>query len=325
MTPTMNDLERIAEVLAGAESVLLVSHVSPDGDTIGSTLGIMWALRALSVPVRVACDDPVPQEAAFLPGAELYTTEPYAGEEVVLGVDASDMRRLGNIVAGVDVESIILAEIDHHSTNQGFAALNYVRETSATAELALDLVRVLGAPLDGRIATCLLTGLVSDTRGFRTSSTTVDSLATAHALVAVGGDLGLVTDRLFNHVSPAARRLWSVALADQHLDEGILWIDLPLALLESLGEGEPDTRGLIGLLISFDEAKIAALFRELPEGGIDVSLRSRPGIDVATVAYALGGGGHPQAAGCQLPGALSDERPRVLAALKQALLAARKA
>lgn len=98
----MNDLQRIAELLAGADSVLLVSHVSPDGDTVGSTLGILWALHALGVPVRVACDDPVPQEAAFLPGAELYSSEPYAGEEVVLGVDASDLRRLGSIVAGVD-------------------------------------------------------------------------------------------------------------------------------------------------------------------------------------------------------------------------------
>ncbi|MGI6376001.1 MAG: DHH family phosphoesterase [Anaerolineae bacterium] len=318
----MNDLQRIAELLAGADSVLLVSHVSPDGDTVGSTLGILWALHALGVPVRVACDDPVPQEAAFLPGAELYSSGPYAGEEVVLGVDASDLRRLGNIVAGVDLESIVFAEIDHHSTNEGFAALNYVRHSSSTAELALELVQALEAPLDARMATCLLTGLVSDTRGFRTNSTTAESLATAHTLVSAGGDLGLVTDRLFNRVSAAARKLWSVALAEQQLDDGILWVDLPLALLDSLGDGEPDTRGLIGLLISFDEARIAALFRELPEGGIDVSLRSRPGINVAHVALALGGGGHPQAAGCQLPGTLAAERPRVLAALQQALAAA---
>ena len=315
----MQDLTRIAEALRGAERVLLVSHVSPDGDTIGSTLGIMWALRGLGIAVRAACQDAVPQEAAFLPGAEEYSSEPYRGEDMVLAVDASDLRRLGTVLAGADLAQATWAEIDHHSTNQGFAALNYVRHASSTAELALDLVHALGAPLEARIATCLLVGLVSDTRGFRTGSTTAASLATAHALVEAGGDLQQVTDALFNHVSPAARKLWGVALANQHLENGLLWVNLTRELLEGLGDGEPDTRGLIGLLSSFDEARIAAMFRELPEGGIDVSLRSRPGINVAQVAYALGGGGHPQAAGCQLPGTLAQEQPRVLAALHAAL------
>ncbi|MEN6480047.1 MAG: DHH family phosphoesterase [Anaerolineales bacterium] len=323
MTPTMNDLQRIADVLLGAERVLLVSHVSPDGDTVGSTLAILWALRAVGVPARVACEDAI-QEAGFLPGAEEYTTAPHAGEDVILGVDASDLRRLGAIVADVDFERVTLAQIDHHSTNQGFAALNYVRHTAATAELALELVRALGAPLDARIASCLLTGLVSDTRGFRTSSTTAESLGIARDLVAAGADLGWITDALFNHVSAASRRLWTAALTRQQLDDGILWVALDRALLDSLGEGEPDTRGLIGLLISFDEAQVAALFRALPEGGIDVSLRSRPGIDVGAVAYSLGGGGHPQAAGCQLPGTLEEETPRVLAVLRRALADARR-
>jgi phosphoesterase RecJ-like protein len=316
---TMQDLQQIAEALCSAQRVLLVSHVSPDGDTIGSTLGIWWALHALGIEARLACQDAVPQEAAFLPGAEEYSSEPYRDEDMVLAVDASDLRRTGAVLAEADLARATFAEIDHHSTNQGFAALNYVRHASSTAELALDLVRALAVPLDARIATCLLVGLVSDTRGFRTSSTTVESLATAHALVDAGGDLQQVTDALFNHVSPAARKLWSAALANQYLEDGILWVNLTRELLDSLGDGEPDTRGLIGLLSSFDEARIAAMFRELPEGGIDVSLRSRPGINVAEVAHVLGGGGHPQAAGCQLPGTLEQEQPRALAALREAL------
>jgi len=318
----MQDLQQIAEALRAAQRVLLVSHISPDGDTIGSTLGIWWALRALGIEARLACQDAVPQEAAFLPGAAQYSTEPYQGEDVVLAIDASDLQRLGAVLAEADLSQATFAEIDHHSTNQGFAMLDYVRCVSSTAELALDLVRALGAPLDARIATCLLTGLVSDTRGFRTASTTAESLATAHALVEAGGDLPLVNEQVFGRVSPAARRLWSAALAAHHLEEGILWVDLPRELLDSLGDGEPDTRGLISLLSSFEEARIAALFRELPEGGIDVSLRSRPGVRVDLVAKALGGGGHPQAAGCELPGTLEQERPRVLGALREALVRA---
>jgi len=315
----MRDLPAIAEALLGAHRVLLVSHVSPDGDTIGSTLAIYWALKSLDTSVRLACDDRVPQEAAFLPGASEYTSLPHDGEDVVLAVDASDLRRVGDIVANIDLNAVTFAQIDHHTTNQGFASLNYVRHTSATAELALELVRLLGVPLDERIATCLLTGLVSDTRGFRTSSTTADSLSAARDLVMAGADLGLVSDALFNHVSAAARKLWTAALATQHLDDGILWVDLPRTLLDSLGEGDPDTRGLIGLLISFDEARIAVMFRELPEGGVDVSLRSRSGINVADVALALGGGGHPQAAGCQLSCSLAEAHSLVMAALRRAL------
>jgi len=295
--------------------LLVVSHIDPDGDTIGSSLGLAWALRARGQHATVVCQDSLPEEVTFLPGASDYGRAAAGDEQVIVAVDASDLRRLGSVYDAEHLGHLPLLVIDHHVTNTGFGTLNLIENTASTAEIVLELVDALGVPVDKTIATCLLTGIVTDTQGFRTSSTTPESLAAAHRLVQAGADLVQISNESFNRRSLAMLSLWGRALANAELRQGVVWTELPRAWLDGQEANGQLGSGLANLLNTVREAHIAALFTELGNGIIDVSMRAKPGYDVSRVALEFGGGGHAPAAGCQVRGELRQVREAVLASL----------
>jgi phosphoesterase RecJ-like protein len=314
--PNPSELRALADEAA---SVVVIAHIAPDGDTIGSALGLAWALRQLGKRARVACADPSPRELAFLPGVGDISAEPPEDEDLIIVVDASDVERIGSLYDAQVFATRPVVNIDHHITNQRYGTLNLVTQRSSTAELILDQLTDLGVTLDLTIATCLLTGLVTDTRGFTTSNTTPASLEAAVVLTRAGALLPAINDAVFNHRSITLLRLWGAAFVATRLEEeGVLWTELPLTMLAQAGADLADAKGLVNFLSSIDEARISATFRETPEGKVDVSLRSVPGIDVSQVAMRFGGGGHPQAAGCLVPGTLGDVRSRIVQALREA-------
>jgi bifunctional oligoribonuclease and PAP phosphatase NrnA len=320
----MSNLQPIKVALERAQRVLIVSHVMPDGDTIGSALGLAWALRSRGMEVRLACADPVPALLRFLPGAEAFADRGRSDEQVVVAVDCSDQGRMGHAFEHAILQDVPLINIDHHVTNTLYGTYNHVSETAATAELVLEVIAFLGIPLDERaaglpIATCLLTGIITDTRCFRTHNTTPHALRAALKLIEVGASLTDVTDAIYNHLPLAMLRLWGPALAQVQQTGDIVWTEVTLAMLRAAELGPEASDGLVNYLSTFHEARVAMVLQEQEDGRVDVSLRSVPAVNVAVVARALGGGGHTQAAGAMLPGPLTAVRERVLAMLHTAV------
>ncbi len=311
---------RILALIEKADRILVITHISPDGDAIGSLLGLGWALRALGKRPTLVCADPVPQPFYFLPGHQDIVREAKDSFDLVIGLDASDPQRLGppwQRVQEMDVPTIV---IDHHVTNLYFGSVNWVDTTAAaTAEMIYELIEELGAPLDLKTAQCLLCGVVTDTRGFRTSNTTPRSLAIATRLMEAGADLNLVTDQALNRKPLAVLRLWGMALPRMQLRGRILWSVVTRKMREETGVNDNGDGGLVNVLVSANEADIAVVFTERENNKIEVGMRAKPGFDVSQVALALGGGGHPQAAGCVIQAPLEEAQERVLAALEESL------
>jgi phosphoesterase RecJ-like protein len=312
---TTADLETARSLIAASTRVLAITHVNPDGDAIGSLLGFGLALRALGKAVVFACSDPLPDMFTFLPGFAEVTMTPHGPFDLVVVLDVSDPPRMGSIGAGLARPPDIL--FDHHITNIGFARVNFIDVSAAsTAELVTELLPGLGLSLNETVAQCLLTGLVTDTLGFRTSSTTTKTLATAQDLMAAGAVLYTVYDQSLFRRSYSAVRMWAEGLARMQLKHRIVWARLPLDTRQASGYQGLGDADLINVLTSIREADVAVIFVERPDGRIKVSWRSVPGIDVASVALMFGGGGHAAASGAEVAGTLDEVETRVLAATR---------
>lgn len=316
-----------ADLLAAlheADDVLCVSHVSPDGDAYGSLLAMGLLLRHLGKRPVLAMHDRTPREFQSMPGASdiVGPAAVGAGYDLLIVLDTSSMDRVGAVFQPALHASIPVMVIDHHITNTYFGRINWVMpDCAATCQMLVYLADALAVPLTGKLAECLLTGLVTDTLCFRTSNTTPDVLEAAMRLMRGGADLVHITQRLLTQRSYALFKLWGQVLQHVHLEDGVIWTTISLAEMKRAGNPSNDGQ-LSSTLITASEANMSATFTEKRnEQGrpvVECSFRARPGFDVATTALALGGGGHPAASGCTLPGTLNDVPPQVVAALKAA-------
>lgn len=308
-------LAEAAALLRGARRVLALCHINPDGDALGSLLGLAWVLRALPAPpvIVTVCADPTPQALHFLPGAQQIHTSPPPGPwDVVVALDASDPARLGDIFKPESFAAPVIV-LDHHVTNLYFGTLNVVdTHAAATAQIVLALADALEAPISYETAVCLLTGLVTDTLSFRTSNMTAAAFTAAARLMAAGADVSEIAQRSLFDRPLANLRLWGAGLTQAQLDGQVAWTTLNRAMRERAGLTGNSENGLASQLLNATEAKIAAVFNETADQHVEISLRSRSGYDVAAVALRLGGGGHPQAAGCTWPGSLTEVTNYVL-------------
>jgi phosphoesterase RecJ-like protein len=315
---TSPDLDAACASIAGARRVLAITHINPDGDAIGSLLGFGLAVRAAGKEVVMACADPVPEMFRFLPSADEITFKPQGPFDLVVVLDVSDAPRMGAVGAALERPPDIL--FDHHVTNPGFARLNFIDVVAAsTAELVTELLPDLGLEMSEPVAQCLLTGLVSDTLGFRTSSTTPKSLALAQQLMKSGAILHQIYDNSLYKRSYTAVRLWAEGLARMEMKHRMVWARLPLEARQASGYQGAGDADLINVLTSVREADVALIFVERPDGKVKVSWRSLPGINVAEVAAQFGGGGHAAAAGAEIAGTVEEVEARVLAATRLAM------
>ena len=317
----MNIKQQIARQLQQTEQPMLICHLSPDGDALGAMLGLVIALQKLGKHADAVCQDPVPITYQHLPGADQVSSQPTGKYDLVVSLDCSDVRRLGTPYQSLfsQGKSVPIINIDHHVTNLNFGELNWVDPTAvATAEMVLELVEVMGVPLDADLATCLLTGIVTDTRGFRTANTSSKVMAAVTRLMEAGANLAEIADRVFNHRPLAVVRLWAQALSETYLEGRILWGVVTQEMRVQSNYNADGDAGLASFLGNVNEADIAVVFTERDNGEIDVSMRANPGLDVSKVALSLGGGGHPQAAGCTLRITLQEVVDTVLPALQAA-------
>lgn len=312
MTGKNPTLEQASQLIRSSCYPVLLCHVDPDGDAIGSLTGLGRALHHLGKQPVLACADPVPSDLGFVPGSELIVQRVDGPCDLVISLDCSEWGRVGHFPHISSAGDIPLINIDHHVTNLGFGTVNLVDAlASSTAEIVLRLLEAMTIRLDEDLAMCLLTGIVTDTRGFRTSNVTIETMEAALRLMRAGASLRVITQQALDRRSVSAMRLWGAALATAQVDERVIWAVIPLHLSRATGNA-----GLASFLISAEGTDASAVFVEREHGRVEIGLRAAPGFDVAQVALRFGGGGHALAAGCALHGSLEEVQEQVLAVLQ---------
>ena len=311
----------IANAIDTAHRIAVITHVAPDGDAIGSCLGLTHLLRNLGKDAIPVCQDPVPYIVNWLPGVEEFVRKAPADVDLVISIDLSSIDRMGDAYDAGALGHIPLVNIDHHVTNTYFGHVNWVEpQAVAACEMVYHLALAFGYPITPQIATYILTGLLTDTRGLRTANVSARVLRVATHLVELGAPIGEITELTFNRRPLAIVKLWALALPNLRVEpEGIIWLVITEAMRQEAGYDEPGDGGLVSFISTAEEAYIGVVFTEKPDGTVNVSMRARPGYDVARVAFALGGGGHPQAAGATIDGPLDTAVQRVIHALREAL------
>ncbi|MCY4466423.1 MAG: bifunctional oligoribonuclease/PAP phosphatase NrnA [Chloroflexi bacterium] len=320
MLPAEANWQAAADAIADAQTVLVASHVSPDGDAIGSLLGIAGALRGLSKIVTAAIDEGVPDELAFLPNSQTILPKVTRGEfDLMIALDASDIERIGSVGKYGLAHSRRVINLDHHPTNTRFGDILLVMpEAVAAAEVVFDLLQYAGWQLSRDVAFNLLAGLVTDTQGFRIPATSSRCLEIAQALMEAGAPLSEIMARTLNRRSFAEVTLWQNALQSVQLQDGLISAAITQSDLEQASLHKMTDGGLVNYLVDVDAAKVAVVFKELPTA-VEISFRAKPGYDVGRLALALGGGGHVLAAGCTLAGSLQQAQELVLALTRKTI------
>jgi phosphoesterase RecJ-like protein len=308
-------------LIGQANRILLIGHVAPDGDCIGSLLGMAHALNVLGKQADLACADPLPAQFDFLAGFGLISRDAEDECELIISLDCSDIQRMGSAYHPAAFARVPLINIDHHLTNVHFGTVEWVDTTAAaTAEMVYELVEEMAVPVSVDMATCLLTGIATDTRGFRTPTTTVRTMSIATRLMQAGASLSQICDLALDRRPLAVIRLWTDVLAGLQLRGRVIWSAITRDMRARHGlTMDDDAGGLASFMLSAPEADIAVVFDERPSGKIDVGFRSIAGVDVARVAVQLGGGGHPQASGCTIAGAMPEVQSKVLSAVAASL------
>lgn len=294
-------------------------HARPDGDAIGSMLGLGLALEQRGMHVVRLCPDPVPQVYRFLPGAgRVRSTLPARLPRVAVALDCDASHRVGPFEKALPRFQTLI-DIDHHSGQRPFGTAAWVDpRASSVGEMVYILLRRLGIPVSAEVATCLYTAVITDTGRFCYQNTTARSLRVAAELVRAGADPVRVAANVYEAKPVGAARLIGFALRNLKVEDGgrIISSRLRLSDFASAGAQAEDTEGIIDHLRGIRNAEVAVLLSEQKDGQVRVSLRSRGRRNVAEVAAMFGGGGHAYAAGCMLQGPISAAHRRVMQALR---------
>ncbi|MGW2401898.1 DHH family phosphoesterase [Kitasatospora sp. NPDC001664] len=300
--------QRVVELLGRADEVDLICHVNPDGDALGSALAAGLALRARGCRVRVSFgDDPqvIPESLSFLPGQELIVPAAEVPEVPALVVcfDVASTGRLG-LLHDKAFAAPALVVIDHHASNPGFGTHRLIDPTApATAVLVDELLRRLGVELDQALATCLYTGVATDTGSFKYAATTPATHEFAGRLLATGIRHDLISRQLWDTSSFGYLKVLAAALGravyepDAAGGRGLVWTWVPYQELVLYGVTVEEIEGLIDVLRRPAEAEVALVLKQDPDGTLRGSCRAKGEVDVAAVCADLGGGGHRFAAG----------------------------
>ena len=314
----MRDPEGIARAIAEAESIAICSHISPDGDTIGSALAMRLVLMEMGKKVSVFCQDKVPDNLSFLPGVEMIHAADGCDEhfDLMLSVDVSDRARLGSCE---QLRSLCAhtAQIDHHESNDHFMEVNSIDgDAAATCVMIREQMKVLGVPLNREIAICLYAGISTDTGNFTFSCTDGETFRVMGDLMDVGLPLAPLSRTLFReksrpHLLLLGRAIEKMSFAGPHHEIAVM--TLSLRDFEDCAAVSEHSDTIVNYGLETTGTRLALLGRESKdEGRIKFSLRALEPLRVDEVAVRLGGGGHAQAAGATLDGSLEETTARVI-------------
>lgn len=311
--------------LRAAERVTLICHASPDSDCVGGLMALTHVLRGMGKTANPFSPDPIPDYLLHVPGSDEVPGAPSTlpDADLIVTIEAASLDRTEPIRsnARATIETVPILNVDHHASNTGYGAERIFDPRAASVcEVLYRVIRDLGRPIDRTVAYCLLTGIVGDTRSFRTSSTTPETLRIAGELIAAGAPLNRVSDAVSKHRRPAELAIWADVLGRARCEDGILWTSITRADSERHGVPLEQIDGIVEFLSDTRDISTSVVFKDVSPGKVRVSMRSDGTIDLTEVAARWGGGGHRQASGCTVTGAtIQEAEVAVIAEIKRAL------
>ncbi len=307
MTTTSPEILQIVEALCARRRFVLSSHSRPDGDSIGSQLAMAYALQAMGKEVTVVNADPAPPPLMAFPGVpEIRIATSADGDfDAAIIMECGDLKRTG--VTGL--ERFFVINIDHHPGNTGFGQINWFNAgAAACAEMVYEVVRALDVPLSKTIATHIYLAILTDTGSFHYSSMSARTFDICRECLEAGVDPAQVARMVFDSNNLGRLKLFGAVLNLMQIDPSgriaTLHVDHEMTL--AAGGTYEDTEGLVNMPLTVKNIVASVFFKQEQGNEYRVSLRSKGDIDVNAIAKAYGGGGHKNASGCTLTGALDE-------------------
>ena len=315
------EFKRLEELIVNSETFFLAGHLNPDGDTIGSMLAIASVLKRFGKKARLFSQDPVPENLKFLPGASSVHSRPSKGK-----FDAAILLECSNPARGGNLEPVLkrcgkVVNIDHHKTSEFYGDINIVEpHSSSTAEIVYRLLYNMNVNISRREASCLYTGIVTDTGRFHFPATSPRTLEVASRLLETGFKFSRVNDLLYATKACEGLKVLGRAMESLELKAGgkLAVMTLKEKDFSDFGARSEHSENVINYGMMPPGVKVAVMFREEAER-VSVTFRSRGHLDVSLVAKAFGGGGHRNASGCRIKGGLEAARAKVLGVLTRLL------
>lgn len=313
-------LSQVVELIEAKRKFAITSHVRPDGDSLGSSLGLCWLLRALDKDVEVIMRDPVPHAYQQLPGAKEVRVTPRVDDDyhAVFVIECSDIDRPGLI----DLEKQFVVNIDHHSTTALFGKINWIDSTaSAVGEMVYNLCKATGVRVTKEIAECVYTALITDTGSFHYSNTTERTFKVASELMKTGLKPAKTAEAVFASYPWSRIQLMGAVLSTARRDSTgrVAFLRHSLEMQHSAAASDEDADGFVNYPLTVEEVEAVAMLKESEPGVYRTSLRSKGDVNVAKVAEKFGGGGHRNAAGCTLRGTWEEAEEKLIGLLQEAV------
>ena len=313
-------LSQVVELIEEKSKFAITSHVRPDGDSLGSSLGLYWLLKALDKDVEVIMRDPVPHAYQKLPGSRDVRVTPDAdrGYNAVFVIECSDITRPGLL----NLEKQNVVNIDHHATTALFGSINWIDSTaSACGEMIYNLAKALGVRVTKEIAECVYTALITDTGSFHFSNTTERTFKVASELLRTGVKPAKTAEAVFASYPWSRIQLMGAVLSTARRDATgkVAILRHSLEMQHTAEASDEDADGFVNYPLTVGEVEAVAMLKEFEPGVYRTSLRSKGEVNVARVAEMFGGGGHRNAAGCTLRGTWEEAEEKIIALLQDAV------
>ena len=317
MSAVTVDITAAADFLKEHDNYYILTHQSPDGDTMGSGFALCFALRKMGKNANVLCSDDFPKRYDFM--YEGYEPKKFA-PETITAVDVADRKLLGTRLAQYGDYTDLC--IDHHVSNERYAKMLLLHpDAAATCEVLYQVLTEMGAELDKHIAQCLYTGIATDTGCFKYANTTRQAHIIAAQLMEYGVDIEHINRRMFDIKSMARLKVeqYINSAMEYYLDNKCAMAAVTLDTVRKTGLAQEEFEGIAGMSVQLEGVQVGVIIKEKEEGKFKVSMRSASDIDVSAICAKFGGGGHVKAAGCTLEGSLADVKLRLLSGIAPAM------
>lgn len=297
-------LDSAVKFLSERDNFLILTHANPDGDTLGSAFALKYALQTLGKRAEVMCNDKIPKKFDYLGKA-------HDGDfafDTLVAVDVADTKLLGKVFEEKYADEIELC-IDHHGSNRNFAQYTFLDSSAAaTCEIILEIVHSLNLEIGKQIADCIYTGLTTDTGCFRYSNVTPRTMHMAAEMIECGADNADINTVMFETKTKTYAALEKLAVGGMKMycDDKCAFITITQEMYRQSGSNESEVDGISALPRQIEGVLVGVTMRERTDGTYKVSMRSHKPVNVSEICATMGGGGHPQAAGCQVEGTLEQ-------------------
>jgi len=307
----------IISKIKDSSKIAIMSHIMPDGDSIGSSLALYTALKKYGKDVHFILDDDIPKLYKFLKNSDkVLKPGKHENFDVVIALDCGDAGRLGK--SELYIKDNFTVNIDHHISNDKFGNLNLVdSNAAAVGEIVFQIIKLLGIEMDLEISECLYTAIVTDTGQFQYSNTTSKTHQLAGELIENGVNVSLMFEKIYQSTTKEKVMLMKTALdtLEFYHNDSISCVSLTTEQMKAANAKGNDCEGIINLARDIECVEVAIFLKELEPGKIKVGLRSKKSVDVASVSLQFGGGGHVRAAGCTLYGTIDEVKEKILEAV----------